>query len=317
MNVFQPIAQCSKPTARGFTLLELLVASAVAVIILGLIVQVLSIMLDQADRSMGSMARVSEADSVLDSLERDLQSLFWIDGTQGMVRLKTSGGGYAGEGWDSVPNEIKSSQVIMTLNPSLEVGGSTPGMESEYWGRWGAGMEFFVHHPETGRNDPGGVYAVGYQIKRKQLSPTGSPRYYLMRSQVSAHQSFLQEKRFAGSAFSNGSFSSSAFWAPSTIRFPNENHIIAENVVDFGIRAYRKNNQSGSNWVSVFPLSTNENAELSVKPELVEVMIRVLTPEGAMLLENLEQNRAQGTWEMITDQYSEVYVRRFLVGGVL
>jgi prepilin-type N-terminal cleavage/methylation domain-containing protein len=205
----------------------------------------------------------------------------------------------------------------------------------------------------------GAARAVAYQIIRHGLtpSPTSSVRYQLFRSDVSAKNTFEagynlypKENAYSIDAAAND---------PSTPRVPSTitNPIIPEgsdysstafslaaNVIDFGVRAYvlEKNSFGTGNLVQIFPAvesgnllateylaTSNSNPELGYQtlenppyhlfPDVIDLFIRVLTNEGARLLESLENGliptNDQQNWWTIAEEHSEVYVRRVKIYG--
>lgn len=70
----------TRPTARGFTLVELLVATAVMALLLTLLLQISGNALDYTRVSRQSMDTIQRTRATLDSLEADLQNLVPIDG---------------------------------------------------------------------------------------------------------------------------------------------------------------------------------------------------------------------------------------------
>lgn len=274
-------------------------ATAISVLILVVIVRVVIVTLGQTERSVGAVARRAESDQARSYLEADLQSLF-VDGDQkGTVKLQPPASGWGTEDWESVPNDSKPD--IANFSTDADVSES---MLDERWGKEGVQLAWFVQDPMKASNDPGGLKAVGYQISRKQLHADGFPRYYLMRSEVSGSETLLNGYQLNDSAYDQGSFSEDAFWAPSVIRHANKHHIIASNVIDFGVRAFERNLTTGQ-WVGVFPNSSGIISRVN-KPLLWIVMLRVLSDEGAESIENIEQGRSQEDWWETAERYSEV-----------
>jgi hypothetical protein len=127
---------------------------------------------------------------------------------------------------------------------------------------------------------------------------------------------------------------------------PPGNRVIANNVIDFGVRLYVREGAafrlvfpaqartSGSSPVVGLPSdsgSTVPEEELShlatgnfsdpsdfyreAFPHLVEIHLRVLTDEGARLIQNLEAGRITGNWWDIALANSRVFTRRVEILG--
>lgn len=205
----------------------------------------------------------------------------------------------------------------------------------------------------------GAARAVAYQILRHGLtpSPSSSVRYQLFRSDVSAKNTFEagynlypDEDAYSMDATANDP---STPRVPSTITNPiipegsdysSTSFSLAANVIDLGIRAYvlEKNSFGTGNLIQIFPAvesgnllateylaTSNSNPELGYQtlknppyhlfPDVIDLSIRVLTNEGARLLENLENGliptNDQRNWWTVAEEHSEVYVRRVKIYG--
>lgn len=284
---------------QGFTLLELLVATAISVLVLGVIVRVVVVTLQQTERSVGAVSRSAESNNVRRYLEADLQSIVTDGSWVGTVRFQAPGFGWGTEDWHGVPHEAKPELSDFSTDPDV-----SESMLNERWGREGVQAMWFVQDPLKSSNDPGGLKAVAYQIKRKQLSNSDFPRYYLMRSEVSAGGTLLTGYQLESGGYDQGSFSETAFWSPTVLRYPNQNHIIASNVIDFGLRVFEHDSSTGQ-WFCVFPGSPGVLNHLR-RPLVWVVMLRVLSDEGADLIENIEQGRSQDDWWKTAIRHSEV-----------
>jgi type II secretory pathway pseudopilin PulG len=126
--------------------------------------------------------------------------------------------------------------------------------------------------------------------------------------------------------------------------YPATSFSLATNIIDFGIRAYRleKNSFGTGNLVQLFPpikldspgnLLSEEFYATSHKlyqeeindptfyqfPDVVDVMVRVLSEEGARILENYENgsfpNIEEVDWWSIAEEHSKVYFRRIKIYG--
>ena len=289
----------AKENARGFTLLELVVATAISVIVLVMIIRVASAMLQQADRSVGAMSQTAEVEIAQQYLESDIQSAFIREDWRGSLSVKLPGEGWGTEGWDSVPHDVKPTDRVIDLNVGVD-----DSLLNERWGKEGVQAIWLVNDPSKGLSDPGGIKVVSYQLKRKRLSVSLFPRYYLMRSESSASESFRSGYLLENSAYDQGCYSDEAFWSASVIRHPNLNHIVANNVIDFGIRGFSRDAGSGQ-FRLVFPGDV-PTAGVGEAPEIWVVFLRVLSDRGAEMIENIEQGRTNDDWWNTAIEYSKV-----------
>lgn len=118
---------------------------------------------------------------------------------------------------------------------------------------------------------------------------------------------------------------------------------LASNIIDFGIRAYHleKNSFGTGNLVQIFPpidisspgnllaqefmatsyntYQTLNNKTFYLFPDVMDVMVRVLSMEGARLVEAFENGSVPNTdnlnWWSIAEEHSEVYIRRIKIYG--
>ena len=290
---------CSSTCRRGFTLLELMVAIAISLLVLATVVKVVVMVLGQTERSIGMVSRFAESNKARDGLASDLQGLYAGNGSAGGIRLRQPGFGWGIEGWSSVPTDGKPSATMISETAALN-----ETILNERWGREGVQAAWFLNDPLIGEHDPGGLKSVSYQMKRKQVGSSSFPRYYLMRSEVSALQVFENGYVFEDSAYEKGTYSETAYWSSSVVRHPNANHIVASNVIDFGMRVFVKD-VSTSQWQMVFP-NSNGSLNLLPRPCVFVVMLRVLSDEGAEKIENIEQGRVSDDWWETALRYSEV-----------
>ena len=118
---------------------------------------------------------------------------------------------------------------------------------------------------------------------------------------------------------------------------------LATNIIDFGIRAYHleKNSFGTGNLVQIFPpIDQDSSGNLLAEeflatshipyqvitdptfylfPDVVDVMVRVLSEEGASILESFENgdfpNTEEVDWWSIAEEHSKVYFRRIKIYG--
>ena len=240
---------------------------------------------------------------------------------------------------------------------------AAPSLEAARFGVAGVWLRFFTTKPDTNASvaDLSAPVAVGYQIIRQNVtsSPTSEQRYMLFRAEV-------RRTRTAGG--SPGTFEAgynldpaatpvTSYMTPNgtagdpgNLLRPPLGAALADNVIDFGVRLYRR---EGGDLRLIFParpaafgaspvngVFTNavppsaETQHLACGttpaasdyyrqafPEVVEVMIRVLTDEGARLLAVYEAGRLQPPvgvtpadyWWILAEAHSEVFTRHIVL----
>jgi type II secretory pathway pseudopilin PulG len=221
----------------------------------------------------------------------------------------------------------------------------------------GTFFRFFTLAPELDPDstNTGGARAVSYQIVRHGLtaSSTSRPRYQLFRSDVSAVETFN-----AGYDLhpTSGSYiqGSNGVRKPANIKNPimdgtsgsSTDFSLASNIIDFGIRAYliEKNSFGTGNLKQIFPdinastggasppyeylATSNLTYRASGKPnrlyafpEVIDVMLRILTTEGALAISAFEEGlipapkgiSVEEYWWELAEKNSEVYIRRIRI----
>lgn len=249
--------------------------------------------------------------------------------------------------WTSGPNDqfAEANNQVSLLNSRF--------------GEAGTFFRFFTQAPELDPNtrNTGGARAVSYQIIRHGLtsSSTSRPRYQLFRSDVSTVETFKAGYNLHPSSTSYNQ-GSNGIRKPSNIKNPvfdspdgpSTDFSLASNVIDFGIRAYliEKNSVGTGNLKQIFPdvnsstgggnppyeytATSNINYRISGKPsrlfafpEVVDVMIRILTTEGATAISAFEEGliptpegfTAEDYWWELAEKNSEVYIRRIRIFG--
>ena len=222
----------------------------------------------------------------------------------------------------------------------------------------GAWLRFFTQAPELDPSSTGssGVRAISYQIVRHGLTgaPNSEPRYQLFRADVSAKQTFdagydLHPSKGTFLAGSNGRRETGNVVDPIFVDNgkPSADFSLAANIIDFGIRAYLiESNISGRRFLQpIFPdvnatlapyeyfatsnptYRTNTDNPLAYAfPDVIDIMVRVLTSEGASAIADYEDGlisspadiSPEDYWWQLAEEHSQIYVRRvrILASGI-
>ncbi|TVR50597.1 MAG: type II secretion system protein [Puniceicoccaceae bacterium] len=318
---------------QGFTLLELLIATAVTAMLVTLMLTVAVSLMNVWNRSTGALDASTEARLALDQLTIDLQNSWAPPTGTGMSAAvltdlrppPVNWGGPGGRGW------VTAGPLTQHLKPD---GANTlrllePRIENTRWGRGGVWLRFFT----TGEE---GIRAVSYQIARRNVTaaPDSTIRYILFRKVSSSTAVFTSDGGF--------DLDSSVY---EELEGTNLNYFAGANVIDFGVRFYVWTIETVQGEPTnvlrlIFPADIDgrlsdaqsdlvNNANLGVVepawwdryPDVVDIFIRVLTPEGARLIDALETGR-QGTftateleerWWEIAENHSKVFTRRVVM----
>lgn len=323
-----------KRDRSGFTIIELLVATAVTALLAGILLIMTNSVLNAWTRTSGNLSANGQAQLVFSMIREDLQaSVYRRDlGVWMAVEILEDRTAISNREWTV---SSASGQYKPDGNLSNNRGRDLRFTETRY-GLGGAWLRFFT----AAEGEP---RAVAYQLARRHV--TGEPddatnpaevRYMLYRSYMSAKDTFELGYNLDSNPFPLHPAPSAGYADPTnnlnTLTVPPRAEMIASNVIDFGIRLHSRN---GTLLDPVFPVSAatlewDENhleylaygTPTEPFPDVVDVMVRILTEEGARQIENLEEERIpvdsggfQETWWRIAEEHSEVFTQRIYVNA--
>lgn len=340
-----------KTVRAGFTLVELLVASAITLVLAGIMIAILAQIGGTWARAGGGLAATQQGELALETLARDLEAAVvrrdgqvWLAAT---VQPDQRGAGDAGGtlGAWSPPAPKPGNAQAGASGSSLDLAPESGRLEDCRFGMAGVWLRCFTDPP--GSNDTvagsSAPRAVSYQIVRRAVSAgAGSARRYgLFRAEVRpyadaeparARSTFMAGYDLFGAAY-NSAVGGGNLGDAGTIRRPRRDHLLANDVVDFGVRFFTRAPAAGGARVLLFPRS-HENrgfaatTSLAVAPGIApeamsrgfpdeaELFVRVLTEEGARRIEALEEGRASGAeWWTVALAHSVVLTRRVSMEG--
>lgn len=328
----------------GFTIIELLVASAVTAILAGLMLTITMNVTNAWTRSSGTLSANSQAQMVLDTLAQDLQgAVHRNDGNVWLAVNITDGPRMTPQ---RVYNELEVRNWVLTgprsqqLKPTFSQNTRSFDLEDREFsnlrfGFSGAWLRFFTIPSDSANpQTQAAVSAVSYQIVRRNVTgSTPGPgneseiRYMLYRSMVAPQNTFAAGYDFYPFRATRNDYYippasplyDERYPPPGTVIRPDNTRIMANNVIDFGVRLYARQN---NNLRLVFPANSagfpsndhrayyaGHNAS-SPFPEVAEVFVRILTDEGAKQIQNLEAGLMQGDWWQIAEANSRVFTRK-------
>lgn len=349
-----------RPGARhGFTLLELLVAAVITAVLAGFIVVIVSNVSGFWTRTAGKLSTEAQARLVLDQLTQDLSSaLYRDDGNDWMAADVLGGTSTSGLWQPAAANSKPAGGVSLAM--------SAPKLADARFNTAGVWLRFFTtkrgNNLATDATTFSAPVAVGYQIIRRFSAPSAlntRTAYVLHRAEArpataggrpGVLESGYNITAAAYTTSTAGTNNGAATGDPRSIQVPgsrsNFSSVIADNVIDFGVRAYVRDPTQASGLRLVFPAanptgtaSNAANARLRarlpantvtdstnynfVMPEVVDVMVRILTDEGARLLGTFEQANspltlpagvnAQQYWWQLATAHSQVFTRRVVL----
>lgn len=339
-----------KSGKRGFTIIELLVATGVTALLVGIMVTIISSVLAGWNRSAGTLETGSQSRLILDQLSQDLQGVImrrdsnvWLAAT-----IQATGGsaGVPGEIWTSTKPADATSLVIPTL-------ADNKGISDYRFGQAGVWLRMITNVSDTNSGTLDKISApraVAYQIVRMPVRPGSDEiRFQFFRSEVRPGSSIAAEAvrstfgqgydlfKTGPDSYNTPSGTNSGDGDPGCIRRPTEAQLLGNNVIDFGVRIYERN-AAGMDELK-FPLTTGtlgyaaamDNTSkpepmgvtyVAGYPQVVEVMVRVLSSEGVRLIEAFEQGNVTrppeyssdgAYWWGLAEANSQVFTRRIEV----
>lgn len=297
----------------GFTVIELLVAVAVTVVLAGILLTVTRSALDIWGRSLNQSASSVQAKVALDLLIRDLHSaIYRADGEATMAVDIVSGGNLGAHSWRLDYAGANKPDTVAIYTPATEPSGRY--METSRFGRGGAWLRLLTTNQRSGGGAPA---MIGYQLNRRPVSgpvnATNPPpvRYTLFRSFMAPGDTFA-----AGYTATD---------CDAALTAPRTDDALCDNVVDFGVWCYRRN--SDGTLTVLYPTALVDRdfrATNNQFPDVVEVMLRVLTDSGATQLDQMEAGLVQRPaqyatgadwWWGVVSTQSQIYHARVNITG--
>lgn len=326
---------------RGFTLLELLVAVTITLVIAGLMLTVTINVLNLWRRSQAGHTQATTARQVFDLLEQDLQSA---------IRRREAGCWLAADILDS-PGSLSNHGWLLGAGPMKPAGGGSlrPLPAPVAGGKWllqnarfglsGIWLRLVATNVESGGSLPA---VVAYQIARRPVAGDPRPanpaaiRYSLYRSVIGNADTFALGYDVTAAAYASptnnpAGAGSTAYRAARNVMNPSQANLLGSNVVDFGCWLYVRN--PDRTLLRVYPAGPDDvshqatgtsTASDTRYPEVADVLLRILTEEGATLVEAIEAGRvprppAYGTdaawWWDVVESHSRVFIRRIEIKG--
>jgi len=270
--------------ASGFTLIELLVAVSISVVLSGLLVVVTRDTLDLWRKAQDRSTANVQASVALNLLTRDLQSMLYraAEPTFALNILPTASLG--AHNWRTSEFLLKPDLVNILTS-------GTDALRRRYaehsrFGRGGVWLRFIGFNLNPDGSLP---QAISYQIVRRPvagaINATAPPsiRYILFRHYATSDETF------------NTGYNITHYDA--LLSRPALDQALCDNVVDFGLWCYRR--EADGSLTALYPKTNDDRNFLAQSggggggtfPDVIEVMLRVLSESGAAQLEQMELGR--------------------------
>jgi hypothetical protein len=324
----------------AFTLLELLVAVAITLLLAGLMLAVTTGTLNLWRHSQDNSTMSAQAKLALDLLERDLQTGCHREDGVGITWLAAdvinNSASLPNHGWRIAPLMKPAGPESQHLVP-VNSDGLAPTIASARFGLSGVWLRFIATNVDADGSVP---VAVAYQLARRAVSGAydgsnpAAIRYSLFRSVVDPARTFSAGYSVSAGAYDNAvpGYGSPTF--PNAVTSPAVADVLATNVVDFGVWLYVRDNTGALRRIypadnadlAHAPTDAPTPADANRYPEVADVMVRILTDEGARILDAMEQSNGAITrpanyatdaewWWGVVEANSRVYTRRVEVKG--
>lgn len=282
---------------RAFTLIEIMVATVIMVVLVGLVIQITSEVLKVWSRSSGKLSANAEARIAMDLITQDLETAVFRNNGQQWLRV---------EGPESTGGEYDDDTVSLKLfSPALD-------RPKKY-----SASDTIPSGYSVGDDIPGDICAIGYRLQHKESYAGGDDVYALYRMVADSKTTF---DNYMGS----GDLGSSpqgelvtfgqADWRDTFIT-ANENYLVS-NIVEFKILIYLddgtgdpENADATSLELKTSHIYAYGGTNGSTLPLLyADVILTVVSDEGLEMLENID--RIPETAEQVVQQHGEVFTRR-------
>lgn len=323
--------------------MELLVAVAITLVIAGLMLAITSSVMSLWRRQQAAHAQAVTARLVLDQVEQDLQTAIhrgearcWL-----AVDILDSVPMLANHGWLAGPGMMKpAGDGSLRPLPGPDASGVRR-IEDSRFGLSGGWLRFVATNVESGGSRP---TVVAWQMVRRPV--TGHPlttnpapvRYSLYRSAISSEETLVQgydvtSGNYASANNNPYAVGASQFRLARNVMNPGHANLIASNVVDFGCWLHGR--ESNGNLVRIYPGAEGDLSHQAVGqstandsrfPAVADVLVRILSEEGASLVEAMESGRVKrpaeyasdaAWWWGVVEAHSAVFTRRMEIKGVV
>jgi prepilin-type N-terminal cleavage/methylation domain-containing protein len=302
-SISHPSSVLGRPSA-GFTLLELLVALTITLVLAGLMLTVTLGALHLWRRQQAAQVQAVVARQIFDLLERDLQAATYRrDASHWFAAdILDTAPALANHGWLAGGRMKPANGGSLLPLPPPDNDGVARIAEARF-GLSGIWLRFVTTNVESGGSLP---TVVAYQLVRRPVlgDPTATNpapvRYNLYRSVVSDTDTLANGYDLTSSAYGSSnntpsSALSTAYRQARNVTNPSHANLLASNVVDFGCWLYVRD--AAGELVRIYPATAGDlshqvvgqsSANDSRFPEVADVMVRVLSDEGAGIIAAIE-----------------------------
>lgn len=287
-----------KPRRSAFTLIEIMVATAVMVILVGLVIQITNEVLKVWNRSSGKLSANSEARLAMEFLTQDLETAVFRD--NGMQWLRVEGPVDTGDAY------ANQTVALKLFAPALD----RPKKDA------------------AGNDIPGDICGIAYRLAFKEAYEDSDTKVYALYRNIVDSRTTFNDLMGSG----NQEALTIGEWSESTVI--NDSNYLVTNIVDFKVIVYHLDSSttpasvkpyngkiSGDVWkVTQDYIYGGDNytdstatPPLQVKPLYADIILTMITDEGLEILQNMEAGRAGTGYDNAGDvvrEHGQNFVRR-------
>jgi len=273
----------------AFTLIEIMVATVIMVVLVGLVIQITSEVLKVWNRSSGKLSANAEARIALDLLTQDLETAVFRNNGQQWLRVESP--------TDVAPDAPYASQTVA--------------------------VKLFSPALDRDQTSAGDICAIAYRLEFKESYDAGPDVYALYRAIARPDDTFnnlmgspSQGTNSPQSELTPNAPGNPVFWSDDSI--VSEGNFLASNIVDFKVFIYEDTGDANPT-----PVNADANFDLTIdyayggtggsdNPLLyADIVLTILSDEG---IEILERGNLAGTGfaneNEVISQHGEVFTRR-------
>jgi prepilin-type N-terminal cleavage/methylation domain-containing protein len=293
MKIFKhtPARNLCAYAKKGFTLIEIMVATVIMVVLVGLVIQITSEVLNVWNRSSGKLAANAEARIAMDLLTQDLETAVYRN--NGMQWLRAENEGVIGPS-----GNLEDATVALRLfSPALD-------------------------RPDG----PGDICAIAYKLDYRNpitgAQGGGDPddRLFILYRLVVSPQQTFNDLMGAENDQVLLPGKGSPTWGQNIVGTEGGNYLVS-NIVKFNVDFYVQDDGDsgtptpvpgdtifGGTDATVGSGATSEPAHFQKPLAYAEITLTVISDEGASLLQNI--GRINENVDSVIQQYGEVFTRR-------
>ncbi|WP_269526666.1 PulJ/GspJ family protein [Coraliomargarita parva] len=283
----------SHSTRHAFTLIEILVATVIMVIMVGLVIKITGDVLKVWNRASGKLSANAEARIAMDLITQDLETVVMRNNGQQWLRIEApeDPGGYY----------TNQTVALKLFAPALD----RPKKDT------------------SGNEIPGDICAIAYRLSFKESYPGGENVYALYRYIADPKYTFESLMGSTSDSSSPQESLTGGVWDEANVT--NDENYLAGNIVEFKVLLYEDDGVTP-------PTACNANSLMEVTTDYAygglngsttpilyaDIILTIVSDEGLEIMKNIADNRAGTGYtgsqaeqtEAVVREYGDIFTRR-------